>query len=238
MRFHDRYPHIGLDVVRWLVSHGGARDLREPDAKGFTPLQNAVYAKKRGVVDYLMGEHGVEPGPTASPAFRELMRLFLEDPEDTRYDGHEKKCANCGKVDNEVMAGGNHIIVLKACSRCLAVFYCSLDCQRHHWQVGGHKAKCKELRKHRKLNVLENQFRYGHQQHQPDRSRVQPVREAHVERMMAQGFTREQSLKALMQTHQQMLARRSSAEHLIATKALRCTATARILIVAESFAKF
>ena len=33
-------------------------------------------------------------------------------------------------------------------------------------------------------------------------------------------------------------ARRSSAEHLIATKALRCTATAWILIVAESFAKF
>ena len=33
-------------------------------------------------------------------------------------------------------------------------------------------------------------------------------------------------------------ARRSFAEHLIATKALRCTATAWMLIVAESFAKF
>ena len=33
-------------------------------------------------------------------------------------------------------------------------------------------------------------------------------------------------------------ARRSSAEHLIATKALRCTAPAWILTVAESFAKF
>ena len=33
-------------------------------------------------------------------------------------------------------------------------------------------------------------------------------------------------------------ARRSSAEHLIATKALRCTATAWMLIVAQSFAKF
>ena len=33
-------------------------------------------------------------------------------------------------------------------------------------------------------------------------------------------------------------ARRSSAEHLIATKALRCTATARMLIAAERFAKF
>ena len=33
-------------------------------------------------------------------------------------------------------------------------------------------------------------------------------------------------------------ARRSSAEHLIATKALRCTATAWMLTVAESFAKF
>ena len=35
-----------------------------------------------------------------------------------------------------------------------------------------------------------------------------------------------------------VFARRSSAEHLIATKALRCTATAWILTVAESFAKF
>ena len=35
-----------------------------------------------------------------------------------------------------------------------------------------------------------------------------------------------------------VVARRRSAEHLIATKALRCTATAWILIVAESFAKF
>ena len=33
-------------------------------------------------------------------------------------------------------------------------------------------------------------------------------------------------------------ARRSSAEHLIATKALRCTATAWMLTAAESFAKF
>ena len=33
-------------------------------------------------------------------------------------------------------------------------------------------------------------------------------------------------------------ARRSSAEHLIATKALRCTAAARMLTAAESFAKF
>ena len=34
-----------------------------------------------------------------------------------------------------------------------------------------------------------------------------------------------------------LYARRSSAEHLVATKALRCTATARKLTVAESFAK-
>ena len=94
LRSHDR--HIGLDVVRWLVKHGAADDLTEPDAKGFTPLQNAVYAKKRGVVAFLMDDHGVRPGPTASPAFRELMRLFLENPEDTRYDGNEKKCADCG----------------------------------------------------------------------------------------------------------------------------------------------
>ena len=33
-------------------------------------------------------------------------------------------------------------------------------------------------------------------------------------------------------------ARRGSAEHLTATKALRCTATAWMLIAAESFAKF
>jgi len=46
------------------------------------------------------------------------------------------------------------------------------------------------------------------------------------------------SLMIMIGTLTRSPARRSSAEHLIATKALRCTATARMLIAAERFAKF
>jgi hypothetical protein len=45
------------------------------------------------------------------------------------------KCASCGR------RGSGSGVKLKPCSRCKAVFYCGVDCQRRHWKEG-HKLSC------------------------------------------------------------------------------------------------
>lgn len=42
-----------------------------------------------------------------------------------------RECGNCGKIGNMVK-----------CSRCLSVYYCSLDCQKNEWKQ--HKKICKK----------------------------------------------------------------------------------------------
>jgi hypothetical protein len=49
----------------------------------------------------------------------------------------KRECANCG-----VGAGDRSVLLLKACSRCKLVFYCSESCQRQHWKKGEHKRFC------------------------------------------------------------------------------------------------
>jgi hypothetical protein len=43
-------------------------------------------------------------------------------------------CAHCKKV--------NGLGTMKCCSRCKRVNYCSVECQKLHWRVGGHKKVC------------------------------------------------------------------------------------------------
>jgi len=50
-----------------------------------------------------------------------------------------QSCANCRKCAAD----------LKCCSCCKAVFYCTKECQLHHWKEGGHKKECY---KHKKPN--------------------------------------------------------------------------------------
>ena len=49
----------------------------------------------------------------------------------------ERECANCC-----VGAGDRSDLLLKACSRCRLVYYCSKPCQLLHWKKGGHKRFC------------------------------------------------------------------------------------------------
>jgi hypothetical protein len=46
-------------------------------------------------------------------------------------------CGSCGVVPPKP----------KWCGGCQAVAYCSPECQKQHWKVGGHKAACKTMRK-------------------------------------------------------------------------------------------
>jgi hypothetical protein len=44
------------------------------------------------------------------------------------------KCPVCGAIND-----------LKGCSGCRKVFYCSRECQVHHWKNRGHKVECKKV---------------------------------------------------------------------------------------------
>jgi hypothetical protein len=46
------------------------------------------------------------------------------------------ECANCADF------GGPHGIILKLCSKCKLVSYCSQACQLQHWRQGKHKQFC------------------------------------------------------------------------------------------------
>ena len=54
----------------------------------------------------------------------------IEDKAESRLVGSSAQCASCG-VKNQVM---------KRCTRCRAVVYCSKECQAKHWQL--HKFLC------------------------------------------------------------------------------------------------
>ena len=49
----------------------------------------------------------------------------------------KRECANCG-----VGASDRPDLLLKVCSRCKLVYYCSETCQRQHWKTGEHKRFC------------------------------------------------------------------------------------------------
>ena len=63
----------------------------------------------------------------AAPALTHFESMLIDF--ERKIDLH---CANCG-VEG---------VFKKRCSRCRAVSYCSVECQRKHWKKGGHKNVC------------------------------------------------------------------------------------------------
>ena len=55
-------------------------------------------------------------------------------------------CSMCGGPPSASSFG---VAKLKACRRCMSVRYCSQECQKKHWEEGGHKAACPQLREMR-----------------------------------------------------------------------------------------
>lgn len=65
-----------------------------------------------------------------------------------------EQCHHCGAVGGAKKrgqpapgGGAAPIILLKACSACRSVWYCSPECQRAAWPT--HKAECQALRQER-----------------------------------------------------------------------------------------
>ncbi|KAI5806840.1 hypothetical protein DFH27DRAFT_642841 [Peziza echinospora] len=77
--------------------------------------------------------------------------LFTESDEvkqwlyDTMFSVVANTCLGCGKKETRV---GEH----RACLSCHSEWYCGLECQNRAW--GGHKRRCVEIRKGRKLREM------------------------------------------------------------------------------------
>ena len=51
---------------------------------------------------------------------------------------HSKACANCGKLEGVDELAAIHA----ACMKCRRCYYCSINCQKEHWNEGKHKFNC------------------------------------------------------------------------------------------------
>lgn len=60
----------------------------------------------------------------------------------------ERECANCGVSKSDRLD-----LLLKACSRCKLVNYCSKPCQQQHWKTGEHKRFCVAVCDRKAINV-------------------------------------------------------------------------------------
>ena len=49
-----------------------------------------------------------------------------------------KDCAFCGSPENYIPG----IVIHNCCSRCKMTYYCSVRCQKNHWNIGNHKKYC------------------------------------------------------------------------------------------------
>lgn len=51
---------------------------------------------------------------------------------------HSKACANCGKLEGVDELAAIHA----ACMKCRRCYYCSINCQKEHWNEGKHRYNC------------------------------------------------------------------------------------------------
>ena len=63
----------------------------------------------------------------------------------------KRECANCGVSNSD-----RSDLLLKACSRCKLVFYCSKPCQQLHWKSGQHKLFCVAVDDRKTIKVKED----------------------------------------------------------------------------------
>lgn len=68
-------------------------------------------------------------------------RKKMDAPVDEPVDTLDKSCAYCAKAD-----------CTEYCSRCKAVYYCCIECQKSHWKT--HKLSCSSLKKQKLGGLL------------------------------------------------------------------------------------
>lgn len=59
--------------------------------------------------------------------------------------GSHKSSSNDAGSSTATSGAGSGVVKLKVCVGCRSVRYCSDECQKSHWEEGGHKRQCKRL---------------------------------------------------------------------------------------------
>jgi hypothetical protein len=85
----------------------------------------------------------VSPEENEKPIQRSMLEnksehLRLEN-EKLRTRTSSSRCSACGKPKSKYQT-------LRKCSGCHAVQYCNTECQKKHWNIGGHKKECNKLK--------------------------------------------------------------------------------------------
>lgn len=132
-----------VEVIRALVEVGADKETR--DANGARPLHIATINCQEEVVKLLI-QLGVDKhAQTADGATAHALSLEFRLPEMARVleaAGAESTAATAGACAACGSSSSSPDAAFKKCSRCKAVRYCSVLCQRMHWPV--HKASCSE----------------------------------------------------------------------------------------------
>ncbi|XP_017273843.1 putative protein MSS51 homolog, mitochondrial [Kryptolebias marmoratus] len=109
------------------------------DLSGFYSLDSNVPGLSKVILNKLnMKDYGdyraAVEGKTKGISFRNYKEMFQKMEETFKF------CTGCNKLPEHLAEGQT----LKRCVKCLNVYYCTKDCQRHDWPQ--HKKVCKTLR--------------------------------------------------------------------------------------------
>ncbi|KAL0947588.1 hypothetical protein HGRIS_013677 [Hohenbuehelia grisea] len=103
----------------------------------------------RSAISFLKKKHPEELVDARQSSFWRIVALSNDFV--TLVKGCRRRCSAVGCLNYE--KPGSHY---RRCASCWAVFYCSKQCQRRDWRLGGHRKACKEY--HMKRQVQELNF--------------------------------------------------------------------------------
>lgn len=146
-----------LEIGQLLLDNGA--DINARNRFGCTPLMEPCINGKVDFVEFLV-KNGADPSikenhglscqgisvgnPRMHQIFSRGMRAMAKKDkavQEKKASASNASCLNCGDLEN-----------LKKCTACLAVSYCSKECQRSHWSA--HKPDCKKKAVETKLVVV------------------------------------------------------------------------------------
>ena len=104
-----------------------------------SPLTDKQLLRHKKKMNHVINDETWKNVPESEVDFMEEVTGMKKERESVKMDiacgrKDNKICENCGYKDNTKL--------LKACSKCRLLYYCSKTCQRSHWHSGHNKRCC------------------------------------------------------------------------------------------------